>query len=486
MHDAEFSLEDLNGTWICPKGVLHTIQGGMLFLAEGSSENFPETLQFRADRTDRHGPNHFSVGRRRRKGTHPSTLRRCILRSSCSLQWTSPDMQETWQRFVPCIARCEKILLVGPDGTDGTEVPVHVTKATNAKQLCTAAMVPFYGQLGVYCSDEIALTEVATGKVLTDCCDLSKSGDVQEPVKLRVSTCLANLISFAGVRLVYQDGSECKADLSRAYRVAHVFEKVAEHTSRPLDFVTLFQIGSGGKSEPLWNNHIWRARQDHKVVLEVHLRETVAELWSSRRLTLMRDGQDWHIDLSSTWDIGQLRELAASLTKRPPRFVRFTADGKELRTWDPNPGESILLNVQLCPTVTELCQTGVKIVSSLTGDEIPIAAEEATGLQSIQDLREHIARRHSMRPTGVMLLANAQPLWDAQIFDLSMLGAGDSIGVCLRNPKLCEEGQHDNVVFCSNGHSDTVCVHCGPLSLMSRHYIPEPPRTSGQTQWFHF
>ena len=48
----------------------------------------------------------------------------------------------------------------------------------------------------------------------------------------------------------------------------------------------------------------WICGPDDEVVLEVHLRETIAELWSSQRLSLLRDGQDWHVDLSKTWDTG--------------------------------------------------------------------------------------------------------------------------------------------------------------------------------------
>ena len=65
------------------------------------------------------------------------------------------------------------------------------------------------------------------------------------------------------------------------------------------------------------------------------------------------------------------------------------------------------LEVQICPTVAELMnQSGVKIVNCMTGDEIELVAKEASCLESIQDLREHIARCRKLRATAVTLLAN--------------------------------------------------------------------------------
>ena len=449
-------MEDLDGTWIDPKKTLHTISRGVLH--EDTSAKASEVLKFRADRDDKHGPSHFSIGFKQRKGARPSTLRRCLLRDGCELEWTSPCMKETWQRFLPQIARCEKIIFVGPDGT---EVTVDVTSAKNARDLHSEAYKHFGKQLGHCFCYEVCLAEVATDKVLTDQGDISSGDDI----KLRVSTHLEYSISCGYMRFAYSDGSICEADLSGAYQVQDVIATIAAHTSRPPDFVKLFITSSDGKREQM--RTYMRRMLPEKVVVEVCLQETVSELWSSQRLVLQRDAQDWPLDLSDTWSLQQLQELVASETGRPRRLVRFSLDGQELKKWEPPKDQKLVIAVQTCPTVAELLgEIGVKIINSFTGDEILLDTGEVSCLKCIQELREHIAQRNSMRATGVTLLANDKPLWDSDPFDLCMLSTGGTIGVCLRSPTLCEEGQHEIMNFLNNGYNDQVCIHCGPLWLM--------------------
>jgi len=461
-----FKLQDLDGTWVCPKGVFHHIHRAVL-----SSEGFLPR-PFRADRADKHGLNHFSVGHRRRKGSAPSTLMRCQLRSRCYLLWTSPRYKEQWERHTPFIAGCLEALFIGPDGT---EVRADVAKATNVCHLrleaCKSSCLRKSGIVGVMSSDELSFTEVATGKILTDSCDLSSSKDV----KLRVSTCLSDMILAGRLRLIYADGRACEADVKHAYHLRQIFDCVAKHTSRPPEFVRIFAGCKQGMVQ-LRYTQPWICGPDDEVVLEVHLRETIAELWSSQRLSLLRDGQDWHVDLSKTWTLEQVREVLARETLRPSRFVRFASEDLYHKAWNLDIGESMNLEVQICPTVAELMnQSGVKIVNCMTGDEIELVAKEASCLESIQDLREHIARCRKLRATAVTLLANDKPLWDGDLYDLCAISAGSTIGVCLRDPKLCEQGQHEELVFFNNGYIDKVCIHCGPEWLMERRTL-EPAR----------
>ena len=125
-------------------------------------------------------------------------------------------------------------------GPDGTEVRADVAKATNVCHLrleaCKSSCLRKSGIVGVMSSDELSFTEVATGKILTDSCDLSSSKDV----KLRVSTCLSDMILAGRLRLIYADGRACEADVKHAYHLRQIFDCVAKHTSRPPEFVRIF------------------------------------------------------------------------------------------------------------------------------------------------------------------------------------------------------------------------------------------------------
>ena len=146
------------------------------------------------------------------------------------------------------------------------------------------------------------------------------------------------------------------------------------------------------------------------------------------------------------------------------------------------------------------------------------------GLVSIQDLREAIASILQLRATHVSLITGGKRLWDSNPFDLCDLQE-ETITVCVRDPQLCQQDQHEIpgfnfhglvgfllrmedrglkfricvfsvtcpavqepcvfpdgfflapriLTFCNNGYNDKVCIHCGGESWMENR-TREPKR----------
>eukprot|EP00930_Biecheleria_cincta_P004226 TRINITY_DN105125_c0_g1_i1.p1 TRINITY_DN105125_c0_g1~~TRINITY_DN105125_c0_g1_i1.p1 ORF type:complete len:490 (-),score=55.09 TRINITY_DN105125_c0_g1_i1:116-1585(-) len=461
-----FAIRDLDGSWLCPQGLVHTIETGVLRWGAGKQGTSTELLTFRSDRQDKHGPNHFSVGQRKRKGSTPSTLRRCILRSSCTLQWTSPRMAETWQRFRPNVAIAKTVTLVIADGT--VVKSINASSITNVEKLRSTAWMHAITRFSCPLED-VSLTVDPTGQVLNDESDFFSS---EETITLKVSTNLADLIACNGLHLVSSGESSFDMSLSGVFTLRQLFASVAHHTRRPISFVSLFQLANGTREEML-PHHGFVTRETLQV--EVCLRATVAEIWSSNRLILVdTHGQQMQPDLSTAHTLDDLRAGIGRHTMRPSRFVRFLVAPEntlELKQWDTArllQTEKVTLTVQLAPTIAELIgRHDVQITSGLSGNPIPLDADIHSKLVSIQDLREAIASHYHVRATGVqLLLALGKQLWDSEPFDLCDIPTGETISVFVRDLGLCKQGQHDEMTFHNNGYNDRVCIHCGPTHFM--------------------
>ena len=148
--------------------------------------------------------------------------------------------------------------------------------------------------------------------------------------------------------------------------------------------------------------------------------------------------------------------------------MRFLWEEKELKEWNPEKfPEKFTVTVQLAPCIHELLKSGVR-VSYISGEAVDYHMEASPAqLVGIQDLREAIAGSKKIRATAVSLITNSgKSLWHSQPFDLCDLGCDDSITVCIRDPELCAQGQHEIMCFSNNGYNDQICIHCGSESYM--------------------
>ena len=490
-------MEQLTGSWIpstflsiSPPPVIHVIEQGRLVWDHGTSG---KVWSLRADPVQKYGPNHFSIGERKRKGTRPSTLKKCILRSSCSLQWTSPPVAERWTRFAPVLSSFEKVQLVNADESDLALVDMKLDKIVNLQQLRSLARwLRFPGCC--YCStDDVSLTEVSSGKVLQDEFDLSSSEHPEHLPVIRVSSYIADMISRNSLELIFTDGKHRDIDLCHVKSIPDIFSALAQQTQRPESFISL-EIRRDGKLLKLERFH---HLQSDSAVIQVHLTETVAEWWLSKRLIIvdvvghlatlatlanLGNGDDngentdslrclRSLDLSEARSLSDAYEAIGRHTSRPARFVRFLEgrELKELKVWSPNQFPELTLTLQLAPCIHELLQSGLQL-KYLSGDafEFIETSSENISLVGIQDLREAIATRLKIRATGVSLITSSgKNLWDSNPFDLcDITETSETITLCVRNPELCLQGHHDIHTFCNGGYFDQVCIHCGDEFFM--------------------
>ncbi|CAJ1440660.1 unnamed protein product [Effrenium voratum] len=457
------SMERLNGHWVpststtLPPAVLHIIDQGRVFWDDGTGKSW----RLRADPEHKYGPDHFSIGERKRKGTRPSTLRKCILRSSCTLEWMSPGVEQCWIRFAPNLASLETLQLVTAEGSDLASVLVDLKHEKCFSQIVNVEKLRYFArvrcvpssQTGIV-ADDLSLTEVATGKVLKDNSDLSSSG---HPPVVKVSTYIADMISRNALELVFSDGKHRDIDLSHVMSGQDVFVLLSQQTKRPAHFITLETRDKDGQLQKL--ERLFRRLPD-PAVIQVHLTETVSEWWLSNRLIIVGpDGQRCHSDLSEAGTLWDACEIIGRDTSRPGRFVRFLLEGNVLKEWTPSQfPDSLTLTLQLAPCIHELLE-GVP-VTYISGEALDV---DSTGLVGIQDLREAIAAKLKLRATHVSLISRGESLWDSMPFGLL---EAEAITVCIRSPELCAQGEHEICTFSNNGYNDRICIHCGRESYM--------------------
>ena len=533
-HDVPGPMEKLTGSWIpstflSSPPVIHVIQQGRLVWDHGTSG---KVWSLRADPVQKYGPNHFSIGERKRKGTRPSTLKKCILRSSCSLQWTSPQVAERWTRFAPVLSSFEKVQLVNADESDLALVDMKLEKIVNLQQLRSLARRLRFP--GCDCStDDVSLTEVSSGRVLQDESDLVSSEHPEHVPVIRASSyisdtwvCLVgdlayvpngkstmtgesivnnseyvlffghplskskDMISRNSLELIFTDGKHRDIDLCHVKSIPDIFAALAQQTQRPESFISL-EIRRDGNLSTLERFH---HLQGDSAVIQVHLTETVAEWWLSKRLIIvdvvghlatlanlanLGNGDNGEttdslrclrcLDLSEARSLSDAHEAIGRHTSRPARFVRFLEGKnlKELKVWSPNQFPELTLTLQLAPCIHELLQSGLQL-KYLSGDAFDFIETEKISLVGIQDLREAIATRLKLRATAVSLITSSgKNLWDSDPFDLcDITETSETITLCLRNPELCLQGHHDIHTFCNGGYFDQVCIHCGDEFFM--------------------
>lgn len=494
-------MEQLTGSWIpstflsiSPPPVIHVIEQGRLVWDHGTSG---KVWSLRADPVQKYGPNHFSIGERKRKGTRPSTLKKCILRSSCSLQWTSPQVAERWTRFAPVLSSFEKVQLVNADESDLALVDMKLDKIVNLQQLRSLARWLRFPGCCDCSTDDVSLTEVSSGRVLQDESDLASSEHPEHLPVIRVSSYIADMISRNSSELIFTDGKHRDIDLCHVKSIPDIFSALAQQTQRPESFIFL-EIRRDGNLLKLERFH---HLQSDSAVIQVHLTETVAEWWLSKRLIIvdvvghlatlatlanLGNGDDngenkgettdslrclRSLDLSEARSLSDAYEAIGRHTSRPARFVRFLEgrELKELKVWSPNQFPELTLTLQLAPCIHELLQSGLQL-KYLSGDafEFIETSSENISLVGIQDLREAIATRLKIRATGVSLITSSgKNLWDSNPFDLcDITETSETITLCVRNPELCLQGHHDIHTFCNGGYFDQVCIHCGDEFFM--------------------
>lgn len=489
-------MERLTGSWIpstflsSPPPVIHVIQQGRLVWDHGTSG---KVWSLRADPVQKYGPNHFSIGERKRKGTRPSTLKKCILRSSCSLQWTSPQVAERWTRFAPVLSSFEKVQLVNADESDLALVDMKLEKIVNLQQLRSLARRLRFPGCCDCSTDDVSLTEVSSGRVLQDESDLSSSEHPEHVPVIRASSYIADMISRNSLELIFTDGKHRDIDLCHVKNIPDIFAALAQQTQRPESFISLEIRRDGNPSKLERFHHL----QGDSAVIQVHLTETVAEWWLSKRLIIvdvvghlatlatlanLGNGDNGEttdslrclrcLDLSEARSLSDAYEAIGRHTSRPARFVRFLEGKnlKELKVWSPNQFNQfpeLTLTLQLAPCIHELLQSGLQL-KYLSGDAFEFIETEKISLVGIQDLREAIATRLELRATAVSLITSSgKNLWDSDPFDLcDITEISETITLCLRNPELCLEGHHDIHTFCNGGYFDQVCIHCGDEFFM--------------------
>eukprot|EP00435_Cladocopium_sp_Y103_P058514 s2039_g20.t1 len=495
------AMEKLTGSWIpsalasiSPPPIVHVIDQGRLVWDHGTSNGTGKVWSLRADPVLKYGPDHFSIGERKRKGTQPSTLKKCILRSSCSLQWTSPQVAERWTRFSPVLTSFEKVQLVNADESDLALVDLKLDKIVNLQQLLDLKLDKIVNlqqlrslarrlRFPAYdCSiDDVSLTEVSSGRVLQDESDLSSSRDL--PV-VRVSSYIADI------------------DLSHAKSIPDIFASLAEQTKRPEGFISLESRCPDGSLRKLERFH---HLQSDSAVIQVQLTKTVGEWWLSNRLIIvdivghlatvaatLDSGENREnsgekrtqclrclrcLDLSEARSLSDSYEAIGRHTSRPGRFVRFLLEGEELKVWSPNQFHQIplTLTLQLAPCIQELLQSGLQVKYLSGEDAFETSDTSDISVVGIQDLREAIAVKLKIRATAVSLITSSgKNLWDSDPFDLCDI-TNETITVCVRNPELCLQGHHDIFTFCNGGYFDQICIHCGDEFFMEGR-IREPRR----------
>lgn len=390
-------------------------------------------------------------------------------------------MRETWRRFSPAVAQTAKVRLALADGTELTDL--DASDIVNVEQLRSRAWSHLLRKCSCHHLD-VTLTETATGRLLMDDSDLSPS--VSGHAALKVSTHVEDLVSSKRLDIALPDGACVDADLSAAFSLRSLFTILARHTSRSEQFVSLYEVHEGERKQLLPHGRISAARSHVKI--EAHLAKTVADFWSSQRLALLTaDGKPLHMDLSEAYTLNDVRTVVGRTTPRPPRFVRFFISlhgaRQEFKEWNAerfSDTDKVDIEVQLAPTVAELfSHHQVQLVNSLSGSPVQLDSSSLASLVSIQDLREAVASLRGVRATCVNLLApSGKQLWDSEPFDLSGLCHGDAISICIRNPALCEEGQHEKMTFGNNGYNDHLCIHCGQECFMEGR-LREPMRTGG-------
>jgi len=478
-----FTIANLEGQWISFKGVVHTIRNGALIWGNEQEGTSSEPLPFRHDSCKKHGKNHFSVGRKQRRGP-PGNLRRCILRSRCELEWTSPT--GSWKRYLPFIAATKTVKLARSSGQELS--CENVSELVNMEQLRMRAWNRFARTVSCVTAD-ILITETDTGRILDLESDFSAAGD---PVDLTVSTHLAELISSRRLELILPGGEPLDVDLSGVVAARDLFSRLASSTSRPDYFVDLYQLQEDGTRTQVTKFSILNALLPH-VTIEVRLTETIEEFWLRKRLVLAHadDGKPFDIDLAKVCAASDLLSALGVHTGRPSRFVRcLLPGGEELKWWKPEEqfaeGEEVTLRVELARTVHELLlEHAVRVVNCFSGQVLPLDPAAVSSLVSVQDLREAIARlRGGIRATNVKLLTPAgQQLWDAEPFDLNAFGHGETISVCFRDPQLCAQGQCELVCFADYGWNDVLCIHCGSESS-TQGRLRQPMRERERRQGF--
>ncbi|CAE7624678.1 FXR2 [Symbiodinium sp. CCMP2456] len=380
-------MEKLTGHWVHPTApsVVHVIKNGTLLWAADGSPG--ATWKIRADPVQKYGKDHFSVGERKRKGSKASTLRKCILRSSLDLEWMSPSVAQHWKRLAPNMASCQEVKLVDAKGSELALVDLKSEKILNVADLRHLIKRKYFKSLTCF-ADDISLTEVATGKLLSDESDVSSS-DILPPV-VRVSSYISDMISRNSLHLIFSDGKQRDVSVAEGSRGAPVQSIrdltawVATETQRPEAFITVYH--GDPKSSPALSKY--GSLQLESATLHLQLMETLGEWWVSKKLKVLNsDGTPCTSDLASAGSFMEARQIIARDTLRPTRFVRLLLgdERKEMINWDEKllaEHEVLTLTAEMAPCIQELLQRGVQ-VKYMSGEVLDLSAFEGkTGIRA--------------------------------------------------------------------------------------------------------
>ena len=228
-------------------------------------------------------------------------------------------------------------------------------------------------------SDDISLTEVATGKLLSNESDVS-SGDILPPV-VRVSTYISDMISRNSLHLIFSDGKQrdvSSAERSRGAPVQSIRDLMAwlaTETKRSEHFITIYH---GDANSALGT---WHSLQLESATLRVQLMETFGEWWVRKKLSVLNsDGTPCTSDLAGAAGFMEARQIIAKDTLRPTRFVRLLLgdERKEMINWDQKlmaEHEHLTLVVEMAPCIQELLHRGVQ-VKYMSGEVVDLSAFE--------------------------------------------------------------------------------------------------------------